>query len=75
MTEADLRSAIRRLGIEDRIRLVEDVWDEIASTPEAVPIPDWQKEELARRRDEYLRDPGSCISWDEAKRRLRGEPG
>jgi hypothetical protein len=29
---------------------VEDLWDDLAATPEAVPVHDWQKEELALRK-------------------------
>ena len=29
---------------------VEDLWDDLAATPEAVPVHDWQKEELASAR-------------------------
>ena len=34
----------------EKLQLVEDLWDDLAATPETVPVHDWQKEELARRR-------------------------
>ena len=39
--------SIFELSISEKLQLVEDLWDDIASTPEAVPVHDWQKEELA----------------------------
>lgn len=55
----------------EKLQLVEDLWDEIAATPENVPVTDWQKEELARRKAEMERHPDSGRSWDEVKNRIR----
>jgi putative addiction module component (TIGR02574 family) len=63
------------MTIEEKLRLVEDLWDEIAGTPDAIPIPDWQKEELARRKVEHLRDPKSGSSWSEVQERIRNRDG
>ena len=62
------------LSFAEKLRLVEDLWDDIAISQELLPIPHWLEGELAHRREEYLRDPGSAIPWEEAKARLlRGE--
>jgi putative addiction module component (TIGR02574 family) len=55
------------LSIAEKLLLVEELWDNIASTPEAIPVTDWQKEELAKRKAEYLRHPESAIEWETAK--------
>jgi hypothetical protein len=34
----------------EKLQLVEDLWDDLAATPQAVPVHDWQKQQLARRR-------------------------
>jgi len=54
----------------EKLQLVEDLWDDLASTPEAVPVHDWQKEELARRKASWAANPAATISWDEIKRRV-----
>ena len=46
-------------------------WDDLASTPEAVPIHNWHKEELERRKANLVRNPASGLSWEEVKRRVR----
>lgn len=63
-------SALLNLTLPERIQLVEDLWDSIAAESESVPLPDWQKDKLARREAEYARDPGLASTWDEAKRRI-----
>ncbi|HLG17408.1 MAG TPA: addiction module protein [Blastocatellia bacterium] len=59
------------LSLSEKLQLVEDLWDDIASTPEAVPVHDWQKEELARRKQNLQSNPGSALSWQEIQRRVR----
>jgi len=48
------------LPIDERIKLVEDLWDSIASDQHALPVTPEQKEELDRRLDAYPidKDPG-----------------
>jgi putative addiction module component (TIGR02574 family) len=59
----------------EKLQLVEDLWDDLAATPEAVPVYDWQKKELARRKANLLSNPASGLSWDEVKRRVRSRYG
>ncbi len=47
-------SSIFDLSPAEKLQLVEDLWDDLASTPEAVPVHDWQKLELARRKANLL---------------------
>lgn len=42
---------LRNLPLEDRIRIVEDLWDSIAHDQSALPLTPWQKAELDRRLD------------------------
>ena len=68
-------TSIFDLSPAKKLQLVEDLWDDIAATPEAVPIHDWQKQELARRKANLLKNPGSGLAWEEVKRRVRSQHG
>ena len=63
------------LSASEKLQLVEDLWDDVAATPEAIPIHDWQKEELARRKANLMRNPASGLTWEAAKRKIRGLHG
>ncbi len=63
------------LGPTEKLQLVEDLWDDLAATPEAVPVHDWQKKELARRKANLLRNPASALSWEEVQQRVRSRQG
>ena len=63
------------LSPAEKLQLVEDLWDDLAATPSAVPVHDWQKEELARRKANLTSNPASRLSWDEVKKRVRARYG
>jgi putative addiction module component (TIGR02574 family) len=69
------RSSIFDLSPAEKLQLVEDLWDELASSPDSVPVHEWQKAELAARKANLLIDPTSAITWDEIKRRIRSRYG
>lgn len=59
------------LSVAERLQLVEDLWDSIASQPEAFELTDPQWQEIERRLAEHRADPDSAIPWEEAQARLR----
>ncbi|MBD2183133.1 addiction module protein [Planktothrix sp. FACHB-1355] len=61
------------LTLSEKLQLVEDLWDSIAELPDRIPVLDWQKEELARRKARYLQNPESGSSWEAAKERIRSK--
>ena len=63
------------LSPSEKLQLVQDLWDDLAATPDAVPVHDWQKQELARRKANLLKNPASGLGWEEVKRRVRGRNG
>jgi len=63
---------IARLSFEERLRLLDELWESLSRTPEAVPLTKAQREELDRRLDELDRDGPLGIPWDEVLRRIRG---
>jgi putative addiction module component (TIGR02574 family) len=63
------------LGPAEKLQLVEDLWDDLAATPGAVPVHDWQKAELERRKARLARGRGACLTWESVRRRARGRNG
>jgi len=55
-----MNSDLRKLPIDERIRLVEDLWDSIAADQSVLPLTADQRAELDRRLDAYEadRNPG-----------------
>lgn len=68
---ASTASSIFDLSAAEKLQLVEDLWDDLAASPEDVPVHDWQRLELARRRAALAAHPGSALRWEEVARRIR----
>lgn len=54
------------LPAAERLRLVEQIWDSLATKQGSVPVPDWHREELDRR----LAGGKPPRPWPEVKARL-----
>jgi putative addiction module component (TIGR02574 family) len=52
------------LSPAEKLQLVEDLWGDLARTPDAVPVHDWQKQELARGKANLVSSPASGLSWE-----------
>jgi putative addiction module component (TIGR02574 family) len=63
---------IDRLGREERLRLIEEVWESLAPV-ENLEIPESHREELDRRLAAADADPAAGRPWEEVRARLRGE--
>ena len=59
------------LSPSEKLQLVEDLWDDLATTPEEIPVHAWQEEALARRKANLMSHPASGLTWEEMKRRVR----
>ena len=55
---------IERLSVEDRLALVQEIWDSIAASPEQVPLTDAQRQELQRRLDAHAANQTDVIRWE-----------
>lgn len=62
---------LRKLPIAERIQLVQDLWDSIATeaSPE-VPLLPGQRQALRERLVAHDKDPATAIPWETVRRRL-----
>ena len=66
--EETLTKQIERLNKSDKLRLVETLWDSIASDPSDVPFPDHHKSTLDERLKTLDEDTDKGKSWDEFRK-------
>ncbi len=57
---------IDRLPVEERLALVEAIWDSIAADSAAVPLTGPQRAELQKRLEEDDAQPGDVTHWEQA---------
>ncbi|MBY0475960.1 MAG: addiction module protein [Nitrosomonas sp.] len=63
-------SDILQLPVQERIRLVELIWDSVAAVPEAVEISPELRTELEARLAEFEKNPEAGFSWEQVKSHL-----
>jgi putative addiction module component (TIGR02574 family) len=68
-----LLEEINQLDIAERLQLVEDLWDSVASRASEFPISDAQKAELGRRLAKHREDPNRGVTLNQIAARLHCE--
>jgi putative addiction module component (TIGR02574 family) len=71
----DKTDSVFDLSPSEKLQLVEDLWDDLASTPEDIPLHQWQREELDRRKSNLAGNPASGLSWEQVKQKVRSRYG
>ncbi len=61
---------LERLSTAEKILLVEDLWESVASDESKVPVPQSHTDELEKRFIRYASHPGDLLSVEELQRRL-----
>jgi putative addiction module component (TIGR02574 family) len=61
------------LSIEERIDLVQAIWDSIAAEADQLPLTEPQKRELDRRIAELDANPENVLTWEQIKAHVRGQ--
>ena len=64
---------IASLNIEDRILLVQAIWDSIAAEQAYPDLTEVQKRELDYRIDDYEMNPDNVLTWEEIKASIKGQ--
>lgn len=72
---SQIRLDIDSLTVEERLDLLEQIWESLAAAPELVPLSDDQRIELDRRLDDLEREGPVGQSWDEMLARVRRRDG
>jgi putative addiction module component (TIGR02574 family) len=62
--------AIRDLGRSEKLRLVEQIWDDLAAEEAPLPLAAWAVAEATRRRDEMLADSNLGSQHEEVWKRI-----
>jgi len=66
---------LRKLLVAEKLRVVEELWDDIGESGERFPLPQWHRVEAARRVTELDADPSIALSREELWRRMDSQNG
>jgi putative addiction module component (TIGR02574 family) len=66
-----MNAKLRKLPVEERIRLVEDLWDSIAADQSVLPLTAEQRSELDRRLNAYESDSNPGLPAEDVVAEIR----
>ena len=64
---------IDKLSDEEKLGLVEEIWESMEEPVKGMSLTEAQKQELDRRVAHYEAQPESALTWDELKQRVRAK--
>jgi len=65
---------IHQLSVQERLLLIEQIWDSLPEEVEPGEIPEWHLPELARRRSQIQPDSSAGKPWREVLSSLENAP-
>jgi putative addiction module component (TIGR02574 family) len=72
MSQTLQKLGIDRMSTEDRLRLLEDIWESL-SPPQQLEIPESHRQELDRRLAAADANPDAGSPWKDVRTRLLGD--
>lgn len=62
---------ILKLSVDERINLVQTLWDSIAADTEVSEISEEHEKILDKRLEAHLNNPSDIVSWDDIKKNAK----
>ena len=63
---------LRKLPSEEKMRIIEALWGDVAADDEAFPSPAWHESALRETEAKFEAGHIEVVDWSAAKRELRG---
>ncbi len=67
----DVSLPLDKMSVEEKLRALELLWEDLARTPASVPLPRWHQDVLQAREQRLREGREKFILWDEARQSLR----
>jgi len=62
---------LHEMSTEEKMLLLEDIWDNLRQSTDDFPSPEWHKEILVERNKTVEQGSGKFIDWKKAKENIR----
>jgi len=62
---------LKQMSVEDKLQAIEEIWADLASTPENIPSPSWHADVLLAREKRISEGASHFLDIAEAKKAVR----
>ena len=66
----DTKLPLKDMSVEDKIRIMEDLWSDLTKTGKNYPSPDWHHDVLLLREKRIKEGKEVYKEWEQAKKEL-----
>ncbi len=68
--DATLNSVVANLSVEEKLQLIDGLWESLAGSVDKMPIPESHEAELERREQRIAEGKSTFSDWTEARERI-----
>jgi putative addiction module component (TIGR02574 family) len=62
---------LRKLPSDEKLRIIEALWGDLASDEESLASPRWHEQELGKTEADFAAGRIEVLDWEDAKKELR----
>jgi hypothetical protein len=62
---------LKDMTLQEKIAVMESIWEDLARTPDAIESPAWHKDVLDKRRQRLAEGTTRFTDWEKAKADIR----
>jgi hypothetical protein len=66
-----IKLPLNEMTVQEKLAVMESLWDDLSRTPETIASPEWHKEILDDRRQKIDEGTARFIDWEAAKADIR----
>ena len=67
----ELALPLDQMTTAEKLRALEQIWEDLCRTPDEVPSPSWHADVLQDREKRVQEDSSRFVDWAEAKQKIR----
>lgn len=60
-----------QMTIPEKLRAMEEIWQDLCRTPDSVPSPSWHADVLRAREERIRKGSSKFTDWSKAKKKIR----
>jgi len=62
---------LEQMSTEEKIRIMEAIWDDLCKQADSISSPSWHKDVLQKREEQIKNGDDEFIDWSKAKKHIR----
>ena len=71
ITGMDATLPLDQMSVEEKLRAIETLWEDLRSRHEDIPVPEWHRQALRESEERVRKGEEKVLDWEEAKALLR----